>query len=235
MENQDSPDRSGPHLVLGILTALSLGAIVLSVDFAPADAPQQLQVAAANTLAAGSFVLHESFSLRPTSATAPGSPARRETVEVVYQSPDKVEEKISLDNKSGTLLILGTARYARSQSGPWLALGPQDHTVPTGTVAAAEVVQPIRALLPASRVAAHGERYSFDPVNRALLLDELLGAAANNSPTPPVTTFEATVAGEFLTGFTMTAGVLGQDVVVSFRFGSFDHAPALVAPPVAGR
>ena len=225
-------NRAGPHLVLAILTVLALGAVWLSLVTAPDDAQQAVQVAARNTAAASSLVLSDTVAV--VSSQNPRSEVPQQTVHVVYRAPDKVLETATLRGRSLQLLVLGDARYERSGNGPWLSLGPQDNAVPVGTAAAAGVLAPIQALTSVTRAVRQGSRYTFEPAQRGLVLDELLGAHGDQL-TPAATSFEATVAGEFLSSFTLRARGPGSQVVVRLKIDSVDHAPTLVAPSVPGR
>jgi len=228
MDNQ----RAVPHFALGVLTVLSLGAIVLSLHLAPANAGQQLTTAAKNTVSVGSFVLTDTVTA--VNAKSAGGGTHHEVVDIVYRAPDQVREAVSASGQTETLLALGMSRYIRRGNGPWQALSPTDVNAPVGQQAAQGVLQPLVDLTPATSVVRHGDRYSFEPTARSLILTELFGASGASLP-PSASTFEATVSGEFLKEVDIRVHTPGGQVMVKFALRSFDTAPALVAPVQPGR
>ena len=227
--------RAAPHLTLGILTVLSIGAIVLSLDTAPPNAQLQLQQAAKNTVAAESFVLRDTITVVPTTG-ATASQARTETAEVVYRAPDQVRETVSFNGRTLTVLAIGATRYERSGTGKWLPLGTQPGSVPAGRQAAAGVLGPLEVVTTATGVVRHGDLFTFEPATGELsaILSELLGSQGAQLP-PGSATFAAAVSGEYLSRVDVTASVTGGRVLVHLSIGSYGQAPVLTPPPAAER
>lgn len=230
-----TPSRAAPHLTLGMLTVLALAAIVLSLDTAPPNAEQQLRLSAKNTVAAQSFVLHDTITVVPTSG-ASASQAGTETADVVYRAPDQVRERVSFNGRTLTVLALGSARYEQSGSGSWVALGNQPGSLPAGSQAAAGVLGPFEALSTATQVVHRGDVYRFEPATGQLsaLLGELLGSQGAQLPAGAAT-FVVTLSGEYVHTFDVAATVPGGRVLVHLALGSYDHAPALEPPPLGSR
>lgn len=229
----DARNRAMPHLVLAIFTALAIGAVILSLFTAPANAQEQMRTAAKDTVAAGSFVITDT----ETSTTSPPHGAAQsasETAHFVYRAPDQVEETLVANGKTVALLVLGSARYERSGSGPWQEIAPQDAQVPTGSQAARSLLEPLEVLTTAVDVVSYGDRYGFEPADRSLFLSELLGPNGAGLPVS-ATTFGAVVSGEYLSEVDLGARTQGAEVRLRLRIGSFDQAPTLVAPIRPGR
>lgn len=227
--------RAAPHLLLGILTVLAIGAIVLSLDTAPPNAQLQLQQAAKNTVGADSFVLQDTITIVPsTGATA--SQARTETADVVYHAPDQVQETVRFNGRMLTVLAIGSTRYERSGTGKWLSLGTQPGTVPAGRQAAAGVLGPLEVVTTATNVVRHGDAFVFEPATGQLaaILSELLGSQGAQLPAGSAT-FAAAMAGEYLSRLDVDASVPGGRVLVHLSFGSYGEAPALAPPPPSQR
>lgn len=227
--------RAAPHLTLGILTVLAIGAIVLSLDTAPPNAQLQLQQAAKNTAAAESFVLQDTITVVPSSGSG-ASQARTETAEVVYRSPDQVRETVRFNGRTLTVLAIGATRYERSGTGKWLPLGTQPGSVPAGRQAAAGVLGPFEVLTTATGVVRHGDAFTFEPATGQLsaILSELLGSQGANLP-PGSAVFAAVVSGEYLSRVDVTASVPGGRVLVDLTVSSYGRAPVLAPPPAAER
>ena len=230
MQTQQTPSRAAPHFVLAVLTALSIGAILLSLATAPPNAEQQLRGAAGETVAASSFVISDAITVTQLGAKGPVQTTR--VARVVYQAPDRVEESATVNGRSITVLAIGDNRYERSGSGPWMVLGPGLGGVPAGRAAALSVLQPFESITSATDVTRRGDRFSFVPGQRQALLSELLGPQAAQLP-PGSTSFTALSSGQYLREFDMTASAQGGRFDIRLDLGSFGQAPALV-PPVAG-
>jgi hypothetical protein len=225
-----STSRAGPHLLLGVFTVLALGAVLLSLETAPPNAQEQLQQAAKATIAAGSFVLDDTFTVVPSSPAA-ASEARTETADVIFHAPDQVRETYRALGRTQTALVLGPSRWVRRDSGHWVFLGSEAANVPTGLQAAAGILGPFQVVTGAVEVVRHGDSYSFRPASGQLsaLLAELLGPKGAQL-SPRSVSFAATVSGEFLHSFDLTAVVSGARVLVHLALGSFDRAPVLMPP-----
>ncbi|MHB8680494.1 MAG: hypothetical protein ACYDA2_00140 [Acidimicrobiales bacterium] len=230
-----TPTRAAPHAILGVLTLLSVAAIFVSANSAPPVAQKQLQLAAASTAAAESFVLVDTSTAAPA-GTVNSPAARTETATLVYQAPDRARETIVGSNgQSVTLLAIGPRRYVQSAPGHWLG-----YTAPTGVSYGAEAAQALH--IPAQSVAdgavdvvAHGDRFTFGlaPATEAdKLLVALLGYQAGQL-TPGTLSLQATVSGEFLTGLEATAEQNGRRLDAKVTFSHVGAAPALVPPPAA--
>lgn len=226
-------NRAAPHVMLGVLTLLSLAAIVYSLDTAPANAPLQLRTAATNTANASNFVLVDTESAGPASST---TATNEERAVIVYNTPDKVEETVNAGGRSGTVLVVGNTRYERSGSGKWFNLGPPASGTTTATsaghAAASEILYPFKSLAGATNVSVHStatisDLYSFVPGQEALLLLRLLGTSA-----PPGTrSYLATVNGEFVGVEEIALSNAGERIVIDLAVKQVDHAPVLEAPP----
>jgi hypothetical protein len=74
-----------PHLIVGMLTLLALGAIVLGLAGAPRTPDLQVHNAVGNTFAASSFVA------RATTVNAtPGQASQTQIARIIYTAPEKV-------------------------------------------------------------------------------------------------------------------------------------------------
>lgn len=226
-------NRAAPHLMLGVLTLLSLGAIVYSLDSAPANAPLQLHTAATNTTNASSFVLVDTESAGPASSSAA---TNEERAVIVYNAPDRVEETVNAGGRSGTVLVVGNTRYERSGNGKWFNLGPPasgtTSATSAGHLAANEILYPFKSLAGATNVTVHSTAtisnvYKFVPGQEALLLLRLLGTSV-----PPGTrTYLATTNGEFVSVEEIALSNAGERIVIDLAVKQVDHAPVIEAPP----
>ncbi len=220
-------NRASPHVMLGALTLLSLGAIVLSLDTAPPNAQSQLRTAAGNTAGATSFVLTDTVTTGPPTAAASSTTTRQQAV-FAYQSPDRVEESVHAGNQVGTVLWVGTHAYERIGTGKWFPIsGVSTSTSTTGQLAASQLLLPIQAVAQASGVAQHGSIYAFTPGDERLLLARLFGSELVSG----TTSYEATVAGEFLSVAQITVENATQRRTVNLALSNVDHGPALQLPP----
>ncbi len=222
-------NRAAPHLMLGVLTLLSLGALVLSLSMAPPNARQKLRTAASNTAGASSFVLTDEETAGPLSQGTATSPTRERAV-IVYQAPDRVQETVTASGRSATVLVVGDRRYERSANGKWFDLGPSASGTTggasAGAIAAQDILFPLQALSKATGVTVEHDVYRFVPGQAQLLLDRLIGA---NVPAAD-TVYAAGVGGEFLTFAQVVIRDSGEQVTVRLSLSKVEHAPALALP-----
>ncbi|HAM01091.1 MAG TPA: hypothetical protein DCQ30_02515 [Acidimicrobiaceae bacterium] len=225
-------NRAAPHMMLGVLTLLSLGAIVYSLDTAPPNAQLQLRTAANNTKNAASFVLVDVESAGSTSSS---SATNQERAVIVYNAPDRVEETVTAGGRSGTVLVVGNRRYERSGSGKWFDLGPPASGTTKGTsagqIAVSEILYPLTSLAGATNVSVHSTAhvssvYTFVPGQEALLLLRLLGTSV-----PPGTrSYLATIHGEFVGVEEVDLSNAGERITIALGVTQVDHAPVLHVP-----
>jgi len=226
-------NRAGPHVMLGVLTLLSLGAIVYSLDTAPPNAQLQLRTAANNTKSVASFVLVDVESAGPTNSS---SATNEERAVIVYNAPDRVEETVTAGGRSGTVLVVGDRRFERSGNGKWFDLGPPasgtTRGASAGQIAVGEILYPLTSLAGATNVAVHSTAkvsslYTFVPGQEALLLLRLLGTSV-----PPGTrSYLATVHGEYVGVEEVALSNAGERITIDLGVTQVDHAPVLHVPP----
>lgn len=230
-----SPTRAAPHVIMGVFTLLSVAAIFVSANSAPPVAQKQLQLAAADTAAATSFVLVDTSTAAPA-GSASSSAARTETATLVLQAPDRVLETITGANGQKLIrLAFGTRHYVQNAPGHWLGQSaPSD--VNYGEEAARELRVPAQAIAQgATDVVAHGNTFTF-AMSPDSVANELLGALLGFQAaqlTPGTLSLRATVDGEYLTSIEATAQQSGRQLDAKVSFSQIGSAPALVAPPAA--
>lgn len=220
-------NRASPHVMLGVLTLLSLGAIVLSLDTSPPNAQSQLRTAAANAAGASSFVLTDTVTSGPPSATATGTSTTRQEAFFAYQAPDKVEETVQAGNQVGNVLWVGKNAYERIGNSKWFPIpGASSATSSTGELAASQLLLPLQALAGSTAVAKQGSTFTFSPAQEGVLLDRLFGTQLPAG----TTTYEATVSGEFLSAARVTVLGATERRTVNLTLTRIEHGPALHAP-----
>lgn len=223
-----TPSRPGPHLTLALLTVLAVGAIILSLATAPANAEQQLRTAAGNTNGAASFVSTFTYVVESTSGTP-----RQETVRYVYQAPDRVEETgVNSSGQQVTLLVIGPTRYVRNGTGKWVELktNSANATSTVGAQAAAGLQVPISQVANAVHVSGKNGVYRFVPGNESQFLLTILGFQPAQLTSGSVE-FAAEVHNEFVTVIEVTAATATERVGAKLQYSQIDHAPALNPPP----
>src|SRR5579872_5551404 len=188
-------NRATPHLVLGILTLLSLAALVLSLDTAPPVAQTHLRSAAANVTGASSFVLTDVVTQGPPTSSPTGTSTTRQEAVFVYQAPDRVQETVQAGGQTGTVLWLGQHAYERIGNSKWFPLrAASGRAGSTGELAAAQLLFPLHSIAHATSVTKHGTIYVFTPSQQQLLMTRLFGSQLPAG----AMSFEATVGDEFL-------------------------------------
>lgn len=225
-----SADRAAPHITLGILTLLAVAALVLSLSTAPPNAEQQLRTAAANTAGASSFVLTDVETAGPVPTKGAAASPTREQAVIVYQAPDRVQETVTASGRTASVLVVGSHRYERSANGKWYDLGPSASGSTAGpsagSVAAQDILFPLKSLSKATNVIVSREVYAFVPDQPVLFLDRLIGTAVPASET----SYAATVEGEFLHEAEVVIRQSGEQVTVLLALSHIQDAPALAAP-----
>ncbi len=211
-----------PHLALGTLSALSVGALVLSLVQSTPVAPRQVHLAAAGTAAASSFAIQETIQ-----QVASGRVARQQTIVEKYQAPDRIE----VTNSGVTERVIGTTGYASTDGGAtWTKLAqPVDarQAVPV-------LLAPLRFVERASNVKASSgqDRFTYvAPLGDFITsLHLAIGGSFPRTAVPMV----VSVSGEFLTGMTAHFAFQGKQYVLRIGYSQIDTLPELVAPTVAG-
>jgi uncharacterized protein YejL (UPF0352 family) len=224
-----SSSRPLPFILLAVFGVLVIGAIALSLTTAPPLAQQQLQRAAKTTMAAPSFVLviTDSVSNQPGSSAQNTQPPGTQTLHVVYQAPDSVQEtELGPGGQSASVIVIGDRRF-RSSDGTWTELPPSPGL---GTLAVASIMTPLQAAANATDVTRQGDLYTFGATNVDALVSNLLAVG-----TAPVSSasLTAVVSGDYVTHQTVTAVVGGQRLTLDLAFSDFGTAPAIEVPPHA--
>lgn len=220
-------NRAAPHVMLGVLTLLSLAALVLSLDTAPADAQVQLRTAAANTAAATSFVLVDTETAGPPGASTSSGRVSEENAVIVYQAPDRVEETASADGRTESALVVGSQRFERVSGGKWYRIPPTAAGSQSfGQVAANDVLFPVQSLAAAQGVVLHDGTFRFQPDQPALLLTRLLGGVPSGA-----ISYTATVNGEFVGSTLVTVTSSAERLSIRLVVSRVDRAPLLGVPP----
>jgi hypothetical protein len=221
-------NRATPHLVLGIFTLLSLGALVLSLDTAPPVAQTSLRSASANVTGASSFVLTDVVTQGPPGSSPTGSATTKQEALFVYQAPDRVQETVQAGGQTGTVLWLGQRAYERIGNSKWFPLrAASSRTSSTGQLAAAQLLFPLQSIAHATSVTKHGAIYVFTPSQEQLLLTRLFGSQLPSGSL----SFEATVGNEYLDVAQISIVGVTERRTVDLALSRIDHAPALEAPP----
>jgi len=219
--------RALPFLVVGAFGLLALGAVVLSVSTAPADAEQQLHVAADATLAAPGFELVDTNSVRPVAAAPAAGQAHVEVVHVRYQAPDAVEEtEPDAAGQIVSVIVVGDRRFGSLGRG-WRELPPSPGL---GAEAVATVLFPLRAASDGVEVTRNGDVYHFVPRHLADFAGTLLGRASTQLSSLQVA---ATVHEDYLVGERVTAVLGGEQLRVDLVFSSVGSARPVEAPPAS--
>lgn len=227
-----SPTGFSSHSSLGLLTLLSAGAIVLSLETAPPVAKVQLQTAARNTIAASSFVLTDVNTISSSTPIAAlgGRTTESNIVRIRYEAPDRIVDQITEpNNQSVTLLVVGNSRFERFDDRAWTEL--PSVTSPGTTTAAAfvrELVVPLESFAGATSVARQGSTYFLNPGNERSLLNSLFGAQAASRLSS--VTFSATINGEFIGSERVQARRGSINYTVEFLFSAVDSKLHISAP-----
>jgi hypothetical protein len=221
-------NRASPHVMLGVLTLLSLGALVLSLDTAPPNAESQLRGAAANVTGASSFVLTDTVTSGPPTSSPVGTSTTRQQAVFVYQAPDRVQETVRAGVQTGSVLWVGSHAYERIGNSKWFPLpAASSRTSSTGQLAATQLLFPLQSIAGATGVTKHGSIYAFTPGQEELLLSRLFGSQL---PTGSMS-FEATIGGEFLNLAQISVVGVTERRTVDLAVSQVNHAPALNPPP----
>lgn len=218
------PGRLIPHLALGTLTVLAVGAIVLSLVQSTPIAPRQLKLAAADTLAVTSVSLEETIG-----QVVDGHVTDLRSEEERYEAPGRLEAI----SGSEAELVIGGRLYATTDGGrTWRIV---DEAVDTAR-GISLLVAPLRLLQHATDVVASDgqQRFSFT-VSVARLVHILdLGVPAPSSSARAQITAVVTTSGEFVSTVTSEFDVDGARYELTDHYSDFDKLPGLVAPVVSG-
>ncbi len=227
-----SPTGLSSHFTVGLLTLLSAGAIVLSLETAPPVAKQQLQSAAHNTIAASSFVLTDVNTISSSTPIAAlgGKKSESNVVRIRYEAPDRIIDEITEPNgQNVTLLVVGDSRFERFDHRQWTQLPSVPRTgITTGAAFVRELLVPLQSFAGATSVVHRGSNYFLIPGNESSLLQSLFGAQAASRLTS--VTFSATVNGEFVGSERVSAKRAGVDYTVAFFFSSVDSKLDIATP-----
>lgn len=221
-------NRAAPHVLLGVLSLLSLAAIALSLDTAPPNAQVQLRTAAADTTAATSFVLVDTETAGPPSSSTSTGQVREEKAVIVYRAPDRVEETVSAEGRVESALVVGSQRFELVAGGKWYRIPGAGGSPSFGRVAADDVLFPLQSLSAARGVVVHDGLYRFVPGQVALLLTRLLGSVPSG-----VASYAATVTGEFVASEQVVVTSPLERLSVQLVLDQVNRAPALGLPPAS--
>jgi hypothetical protein len=213
------PGRLFALLALGILTLLTVGAIVLSLAIAPPNARQHLQIASRNTAAASSFLVRLRIDQAVPGATTSTRATSRATVR--YHAPDQLSLSEVSSGRVVRERVLGRTVYLSYDGGhSWQRL--QGQAVTNAFLA------PLHALSKLNDVEQHGDVYV---VTNATSLARAFGINVGGVGQVHATV-RATIQGEFL-----------RVLQVNFRssragaarytqgFALVDQVPTIKAPP----
>ncbi len=210
---------------------LVAGGIALSIATAPPVARQQLHAAAANTMAASSFVLVDSTVVSTAGARgSAGTVMGRDRVTVVYQAPDKVSETRAGSSGAVSVIEIGATRFELAGGGKWVRLTTPSQGGPSiGRQAAGDLLLPLGSLTAATDVVRSGDTYRFEPGNLVELL-ATFGLGPQGAQ-PVSTSFSATVSGENATSLRIVADLGAHLAVITLDYESIGKAPPVTAPP----
>lgn len=211
-----------PHLALGTLTLLAVGAVVLSLVQSAPVAGRQLHLAAADTVAVGNLSIDESIS-----QVTNGHLTVLRTEKEEYEAPGSLEAAAGNESE----LLVGGRVYASTDSGrTWTVLSPHASAAKGVSL----ILAPLRMVEQATGVVgAPGQQsYRFTIPTTRLVRQLDLGVSALGSPARAAVV--VSVSGDFVTEVHSSFTVDGQSYVLVDRYGSFDRLPPLVAPPVTG-
>lgn len=218
------PVRVSPHLVLAVLTVLSLGAVAWSVTAAPPVARTLLRQGAGNTAAASSLQVDESIS-----QVSHGHAALLDAIQLRMERPDRVEQV----SQSTQTLVLGRKVYVSPDAGKnWYldsGAAPVNFALVFG-----RALQPMRLLqsVPTVHDSRGQTRFTMRVPLAALVNAMHLGLPVSAAaPAVPVT---VSVVGEFVTSLTARVTEGAARLIVQVRYSHLDRLPVLVAPLVTG-
>lgn len=176
---------------LGVLIALAVGAIILSLVTAPPIADSHLRTAAGNTAAAKSFRIDLSVSSGAVGA-APSSTQRVSAV-ILYQAPNRTltVERASTTETVTQLVVGGRAWLSEDGGSTWRRL-PVPATI--GAADARTFVRPLQALQNVSGVRQSGDIYTLLTLDRGLPNAYGVGEGAS----VVLSSLRATISGEFM-------------------------------------
>jgi hypothetical protein len=218
------------QFLLGSFAILVAGAIALSLATAPADAQQQLRIAASATINATGFVLTDTNS---AARVFPGCrrcrASRRQTmvVHVVYNAPDRVmESELDAFGRPVSAIVIGSTSYGQSD-GIWRAL---PSSAGLGSTLVGTVLFPLEVAADATSVTRLGDTYQFQPADVASFVKTILGI-----PVSQLTSLRAIadVRGDYVSHERITAIAGRERLVVDLVFSAIGSAPVVEAPRVS--
>lgn len=218
-----TPGRLIPHLALGTLTVLAVGAIVLSLVQSTPIAPRQLKLAAADTLAVKSVALEETIG-----QVVNGHVTDLRSEEERYEAPGRLEAI----SGSEAELVVGGRLYATTDGGRTWRIVDETVDIARGV---SLLMAPLRLLQHGTDVvASHGQQQFSFTVSVARLVHILdLGVSAPRSSARAQITAMVTTSGEFVSTVTSDFDVDGASYRLTDHYSEIDKLPALVAPVVS--
>ncbi|MDA8071478.1 MAG: hypothetical protein M0Z82_07710 [Actinomycetota bacterium] len=219
-----TPGRLIPHLALGTLTVLAVGAIVLSLVQSTPIAPRQLKLAAANTLAVKSVSLDETIG-----QVVNGRLANLRTEVERYEAPGRLEAI----SGSEAELVIGGRLYVTTDGGRTWRLVNRAVDSARGV---SLLMAPLRLLERGTHVVASRgqQQFSFSVPVGELVHTLGLGVSSPGTSPPARVTAVVTTSGEFVSTVTSNFDVNGAHYQLTDHYSDFDRLPALVAPAVGG-
>lgn len=210
-----------PHVALGLLTVLAVGAIVLSLTQAPPVADTLLHTAAGATDQASSVAVGESIA-----QVVDGRTNVLDSIEVRLEPPGRLEYRQGPEEE---LVVAGRVYVSDNEGRTWYADTAAHTSVPAVT---SQLLSPLRLLrhVTGARTSNGQTAFSFTTTSTRLI-EALHLNLPTAGPTPvPVA---VTVQGEFVTGFVAHLSVSGDHFVLTERYSHVDRLPTLVAPAVS--
>ncbi|MHB8440027.1 MAG: hypothetical protein ACYDD4_12830, partial [Acidimicrobiales bacterium] len=200
-----TPNRAAPHLVLATFLVFNVAGIFLSANSAPPVAREALQLAAANTQAASSFVA--TLTESDVVSSAAGIPAKPTTKTLTFdvQQPDRVRESgVNAQGQPVTGLAIGDRLFARKGDGPWQSFGGGAGSQDFGAQAVASLTGVLQRLRGAQTVSAKGGVYTFVPSNEAAFIYALLNTQQTDLQSDSIF-ITASISGEFVSSLGVSA------------------------------
>jgi len=217
-----TPGRLLPHLALGTLTVLSVGAIVLGLAQAPPIGDTLLHTAAANAAAVPAVAVHEQIG---------------QVVGTTTRTIDAVDEELDLPRgvelAQGSVLerLVDGHAYVSVNGGERWYEDAAAH-IDLASVATA-LRRPLALLRQANGVTANGAQQRFTFTTTAAHLIRVLHLGIGAAPDPGPVPVTATLAGEYVTGMTARFSVRSQQYVFRIAYRHFGSVAPLTVPPVA--
>lgn len=225
-----STARALPFVLIGAFAVLLAGGITLSLATAPPFADQQLQNAAAATIASPSFAIVVTNSVSNVASARPSStqPVGSETLRVLYRAPDAVQETLEASGGSMPSVIVIGDRLFRQSGSTWIEV-PQQQGV--GARAVTTIMSPLQVAVHATHVTHQASSFSFESTDLLKLSKAVLGVDTSQLSSPRLT---ASIRGGFVTRETITVVVAHQDLTLDLVFSAIGSAPPVTVPHTFG-